>query len=258
MQNKPAQSAFTQSIAKEDIYAGFFTRLAACLIDSLFLFACLALPRFMFWIIGLSSPDNFLTREVLFSFSIWNILEYLLCKGYFIILTYMSGMTLGKKAMRIKVIAKDGEKPSLFTVIYRETIGKYLSAIILYCGYLLIGIDREKRGLHDMLCDTRVVYSCKVVEYKQLHTVYTPVQPFVPNMPQGGQPMQPHPFYQTVPQNRPPIQPMNGNTVPPADGNPFPPVNPAKTPAAPRSDQPETDVSKDNEADTHKMPEDIM
>lgn len=256
MQNKTAQTAFTQSIAKEDIYAGFFTRLAAYLIDSLFLFACLAIPRFMFWIIGLSSPDNLLTREVLFSFSIWNIVEYLLCKGYFVVLTLMSGMTLGKKAMRIKVIAKDGERPSLLTIIYRETIGKYLSAIILYCGYLLIGIDKEKRGLHDMLCDTRVIYSCKIVEYKQMNTVYTPVQPqpFVPTMPQGrnpmftgnGNPTPPNPFYQTA-QNRPPMQPVNhavppvnNNNLPPVHEPPVPPVNAASAPPANKTENPMT------------------
>lgn len=190
VQSNSAQLNFTQSISKEDIYAGFFTRLAAYLIDTLFLFACLAIPRFIFWIIELSSPDNFLTKEILFSFSLWNIAEYLICTAYFVLLTYMSGMTLGKKAMRIKVVAKDGGKPSLLSIIYRETIGKYLSAIILYVGYLLIGIDKEKRGLHDMLADTLVIYTCKVVEYKQQQT-FTPIQHFSSVQPQGSNPVPP-------------------------------------------------------------------
>lgn len=243
MQNKAMSSEFAQSIAKEDIYAGFFTRLAAYLIDSLFLFVCLAFPRFIVWIMNLSSPDNLLAREILFSFSLWNILEYLLCTGYFVVLTYLSGMTLGKKAMRIRVVTKDGEKPSLFTVIYRETIGKYLSALILYVGYLLIGLDKEKRGLHDILCDTRVIYSCKMVEYKQQQTVYTPVQPFVPTMPQGQNPIPPgngnsvptNPFYQApsqgMPNNRPAApfyQPPFQN--PPVIPNAAPPIPPQTTP----------------------------
>ena len=216
-QSNLAQSNFVQSISKEDIYAGFFTRLAAYLIDTLFLFICLAIPRFMFWVIELSSPDNFLTREILFSFSMWNIVEYLLCTAYFVFLTYMSGMTLGKKAMRIRVIAKDGEKLSLFAVIYRETIGKYLSALVLYVGYLLIGIDKEKRGLHDMLADTLVIYTCKVVEYKQQQT-FTTIQHFSSVQPQGsnpvqsqnGNPMMPNSYYQAPPQNVNPTQPQNG------------------------------------------------
>jgi uncharacterized RDD family membrane protein YckC len=29
--------------------------------------------------------------------------------------------------------------------------------IILCIGYIMIAFDSEKRGLHDMICDTRVV-----------------------------------------------------------------------------------------------------
>ena len=227
-----AQSNFAQSISREDIYAGFFTRLAAYLIDALFLFVCLAVPRFIFWIIDLSSPDNFLTRDILFSFSLWNIVEYLLCTAYFVFLTYTSGMTLGKKAMRIKVIAKDGGKLSLFAILYRETIGKYLSALVLYIGYLLIGIDKEKRGFHDMLADTLVIYTCKVVEYKQQQT-FTPIQHFTsvqpqgsnPVQPQNGSPMQLNSYYQVPPQSVNPVQPNNYYQSPPQDVNPVQPQN---------------------------------
>jgi uncharacterized RDD family membrane protein YckC len=34
---------------------------------------------------------------------------------------------------------------------------KILSAIILGIGYIMVGFDSEKRGLHDMICDTRVI-----------------------------------------------------------------------------------------------------
>jgi len=32
-----------------------------------------------------------------------------------------------------------------------------LSAIILFIGFIMAGFDREKRGLHDILVDTRVI-----------------------------------------------------------------------------------------------------
>ncbi len=213
MQNSAVQSEFAKSIAEKDVFAGFFTRLAAYLIDWLFLSACLAIPEFVVWIIRLSSPENLLTGEILFSFNLWDILKYLLCTAYFVFFTYLGGVTLGKKALRIKVVTKDGEKLSLFTAIYRETIGKYLSSIVLCIGYLLVGIDKEKRGLHDILCDTRVVYSCNVVEYKQQKTVYTPVQPFIPTPPQS--------FTQAPPQNFNPAPPQGFTQAPPqaADTN---------------------------------------
>jgi uncharacterized RDD family membrane protein YckC len=35
--------------------------------------------------------------------------------------------------------------------------GKLLSAIILGIGYIMAAFDSEKRALHDMICDTRVI-----------------------------------------------------------------------------------------------------
>jgi uncharacterized RDD family membrane protein YckC len=32
-----------------------------------------------------------------------------------------------------------------------------LSAMILYIGYIMAGFDSQKRALHDMICDTRVI-----------------------------------------------------------------------------------------------------
>ena len=57
---------------------------------------------------------------------------------------------------------KDGEKLRLFDVVYRETIGKFLSGVIMNIGYIIAGIDSEKRALHDILCDTRVIYAKRV------------------------------------------------------------------------------------------------
>ena len=78
---------------------------------------------------------------------------------YFILMTYFTGSTLGKKLFRIKVIASDARKLSLWTVIFRETIGRYLSMIIIYIGYVMMLPDKEKRTLCDHLSDTRVIYS---------------------------------------------------------------------------------------------------
>jgi uncharacterized RDD family membrane protein YckC len=42
-----------------------------------------------------------------------------------------------------------------------RAVGRYfakiLSGIILLIGYIMAGFDGEKRALHDMICDTRVV-----------------------------------------------------------------------------------------------------
>ena len=142
------------------IYAGFFVRLAAYLIDMILLGVILIFIRIPVWIITLVNPDNILMKPVLFKFTTWSIILYLITVFYFVILTYVSGSTVGKKLMNLKVISNTDEKLSLFNVLYRETIGKYLSSL-LCIGYILIGLDTEKKGLHDILCDTRVIYVCK-------------------------------------------------------------------------------------------------
>jgi uncharacterized RDD family membrane protein YckC len=66
------------------------------------------------------------------------------------------GATPGKMAIGVKVVRPDG---SLLTV--GRAVGRYfakmLSAIILYIGYIMAGFDSQKRALHDMICDTRVI-----------------------------------------------------------------------------------------------------
>ena len=60
--------------------------------------------------------------------------------------------------------------------MYRETIGKFLSGVIMNIGYIIAGIDSEKRALHDILCDTRVIYAKRVkvipVQTRQQYTTY--------------------------------------------------------------------------------------
>lgn len=141
-------------------YAGFFVRLAAVLLDNLFIGLILFIVKFLFLFISIGGMTGSLVfSEVLFQFTVWDIIYYLLSKGYFIATTYSAGATLGKKLMKIKVVTAEGIDLELWNVLYRETIGKYISGLFLGIGYVTIGIDREKRGFHDMLCDTLVIYN---------------------------------------------------------------------------------------------------
>ncbi|MFR4625420.1 MAG: RDD family protein [Dorea formicigenerans] len=81
---------------------------------------------------------------------------------YFALLTWCTGTTIGKRLMNLRVVPADGnEKLSFVDVLYRETVGRFLCGISIWIGYIIVGIDKEKRGFHDMLCDTRVVYEKK-------------------------------------------------------------------------------------------------
>ncbi|AGF57878.1 RDD family protein [Clostridium saccharoperbutylacetonicum] len=149
---------------KENLqYAGFFVRLSAYIIDCIIVGIALlviTVPRF---IISMTDPDAFLIKQFLFKFSILDIVIYLCGLAYFVLMTYYCGGTLGKKLFKLKVCKDTGEKPSLFTLIYRESIGRYLSGLILFIGYIMIGVDSKKRGLHDILSDTLVVYDIEPI-----------------------------------------------------------------------------------------------
>ncbi len=84
-----------------------------------------------------------------------------------------NGETLGKAAMHIRVVRRDGKPVDLVTGLLREGVGK---ALPLLCGTITLPLsalavlyialdclwplrDREGRALHDRLARTRVVRS---------------------------------------------------------------------------------------------------
>lgn len=76
---------------------------------------------------------------------------------YWISLTGWRGQTVGKGVCGLTVIGKDGLAPALPRVIARESVGKVLSALPLFLGFLWVGPWRSKRGWHDWIAGTRVV-----------------------------------------------------------------------------------------------------
>lgn len=137
------------------IRAGFGPRAAAFLLDRLLVGLALCLVKLPFWIARLSSGQA--AVNVLFDFTVTDILCYLLFSAYYVLLTYFTGSTLGKKVMGLRVMKEDASSLRLVDVLYRETVGRYLSGI-LCLGYLMVLVDGKKRAFHDYLCDTCVVH----------------------------------------------------------------------------------------------------
>ena len=140
------------------VYAGFFVRLAAYLVDLLIVGVALFIVKIPIWITTIGYPDNIIVKDLIFNYSIADILYYLLKVTYFILLTYFTGSTLGKKLFHIQVVSRENRNMTFFEVTFRETVGRFLSGLIIYVGYIMAGLDNEKRGLHDILSDTNVIY----------------------------------------------------------------------------------------------------
>jgi uncharacterized RDD family membrane protein YckC len=88
------------------------------------------------------------------------ILSAIVAFLYFFIFHALRGQTPGKRLFRIKVIDGYGQRPSIGRALLR-TAGYVPSLLLLALGFLWIGFDRDKRGLHDWLADTYVVEAGK-------------------------------------------------------------------------------------------------
>lgn len=163
------------SCKMESVYAGFWARAAAYLIDSVFVFVVLLAVRLVLSAAMRMASGTPLGGNLIFQYDFKDIVLYVLKVLYFVLFTYFSGATLGKRAMNLEVTCADpGEELSFFTVVYRETVGRFLCSVVAGIGYLMVGVDKEKRGLHDILCDTRVVYAKKIKVYET--QVVMPIQ----------------------------------------------------------------------------------
>ncbi|MEN8252263.1 MAG: RDD family protein [Patescibacteria group bacterium] len=64
-------------------------------------------------------------------------------------------------AIGAKVYAENGEKLTLGKIVLRETVGKLISSVIFYIGYIIAGFTSKKQSLHDIMAHSVVVYDEK-------------------------------------------------------------------------------------------------
>lgn len=155
-----------------NIIAGFFARAAAYLIDCILTGFVTSFIRIIAFFVKLATGVTF--SNILFNYDAVDIICYIITAAYFVLFTGLTGSTIGKRAMKLQVVKKDGSPLSFFDALYRETIGRYLTGI-LFVGYIVAAFDSEKRGFHDMLADTRVVYALP----KQKETIAAMDEPHV-------------------------------------------------------------------------------
>lgn len=124
-------------------YASFGRRLGAALVDSV-------VGIVLGLMIGLMTPSVEMSQ--VFGF-VAGILYYV---GF----TGRVGQTPGKMLLKIKVIKADGKGEALQSygwLLLRETVGKFLSGIVILLGYFWMIWDDKKQTWHDKLGKTVVI-----------------------------------------------------------------------------------------------------
>jgi uncharacterized RDD family membrane protein YckC len=142
-------SALPRSVAKTEIvYAGFWRRALAYLIDATFLGGVAAA---MASSIDVLMPNNFqaLANIAPVSAALW--------WAYFALLesSPMQG-TIGKVALNLRVADTHGDPISFRRASFRNAF-KILSSLFLGTGWLLAAFSPRKQGLHDLLAGTVVL-----------------------------------------------------------------------------------------------------
>ena len=147
-------------------YGGFWIRFLAIFIDGLIIGAVTAPLGF---IVGMSSAATALGTDnaalgvatggahlaMLSGVLVLDLAIAICYQGYFV---SQKGGTLGKLALGLKIVnAADGSNLSVGKAIGRY-FAYFLSAVVLYIGYIIVAFDSEKRALHDHVCSTRVIY----------------------------------------------------------------------------------------------------
>ncbi len=141
---------------------GFWIRFLAYLIDAVLLIAVFAVvwpllsgeSLFEYWSISETSSGDFtdedfnLTAGDLFSWVV-NLAYYTVAVGYW-------ATTLGKLPFHLYVVRTDGSKVGLGRAMARY-FAYILSFLTLGIGFIMIGLRSDKRGLHDLICDTVVI-----------------------------------------------------------------------------------------------------
>lgn len=120
-------------------YGGFWERFGAAFLDGLILMLPNFIMQFMF-----GRDQGFLSSIII------NWLYFALQESG------PSQATLGKKALGLKVLSVNG-RPISFGQATGRFFGRYVSAAILFIGYLMMLWDDKKQTLHDKLAGTIVI-----------------------------------------------------------------------------------------------------
>jgi len=138
----------------QHVYAGFWIRFVASLIDTLFLVVIMSTALFAIY------GEAYFSAERTGSFGIWDVFFSYIMPIIIVIVfwIYRSG-TPGKLILGIKIVdQKTGGKLTVGQSVLRY-IGYYISMLPLMLGFLWVAFDKKKQGWHDKISGTVCIKS---------------------------------------------------------------------------------------------------
>jgi len=136
--------------------AGFVTRLLAYLLDALILTGIIAIGSWAMLQVDALFEDMGANLRISVS-TAWGLLTPVIISAYYVIFWALTGKTIGKAFLGVKVVRTDGRPPKIGQSLLR-LVGYALSTLAFFAGYLWIIIDDNRKGWHDHIARTWVVY----------------------------------------------------------------------------------------------------
>ncbi|TWT26475.1 RDD family protein [Planomicrobium sp. CPCC 101110] len=148
---KPNTPSYEEVLLYERKPAGFWVRFWAYIVDLLVVFAVISiLIKPIFALFGLDA-------SAAAWYAPYTILSAIIFYGYFVLMTKYFKQTVGKMIMGIRVVSLKSDELPWGTLLFREWIGRFLSATI-WPLYWIVGFTPLKQGVHDFIADTTVVH----------------------------------------------------------------------------------------------------
>lgn len=151
----PTQAVALPATRSGPLYAGFWKRVVAYVIDWIVLYVLFLLVALAFG--SVIRGDAFWSDEFVGPRP-WVLLAQLSIPWLYYALTESSTRqaTLGKMALGIKVVDLSGRRVSFLRATGRF-FGQFVSSMLFGIGYLMAGFTRRKQALHDMMAGCLVV-----------------------------------------------------------------------------------------------------
>ncbi len=124
--------------------AGFWLRLLATWVDCLVVYV--ALKAFFYLLLYL--------HPAYFPFNFTFFVVGIIYSAFTVALT---GQTIGKYLLGIRVFANDGKRLRFGKALLRESFLKIISGIVLFMGFFWIGFSKNKKGWHDYIIRSSVL-----------------------------------------------------------------------------------------------------
>jgi uncharacterized RDD family membrane protein YckC len=138
--------------------AGILVRFAAILVDGVVPLAISIPSAIVFWLV-LTMPNlRGDTMEIVAIFIALLTLVGLACYSATMLGMWAYGLTPGKWMLGIRVVKRETGQPAGFwRMALRETVGKLISGILCYLGYIWALVDSNRQAWHDKIAKTLVI-----------------------------------------------------------------------------------------------------